>query len=154
MSPKSDEEKKRRHREAQVKYRAKLKSQKEQLEEEIERLDKERIRENARVTFSTPISKSNEKTESNIDSSEIITRCEWCGILKGLDHNRLCEFCRQFESKEEMLLEREWSRIASGLRRTGDSDLIPKYRKEFEKTHSLKGRNKHRGHLKGVYEGD
>lgn len=138
----NEEERKRRHREAQAKYRAKLKTEKERLEEEIERLDKQRIREIGRVTFSTP--KSNEKdiglgnsSETNSKEKEIHSRCEWCGVMKGLDHYRLCEFCRQFKTKERMLLEREWSKVLRELRRTGDSDLISKYRKEFEKTHGL-----------------
>ena len=130
MSLLTEEEKKRRHREAQAKYRAKLKSEKERLEEEIERLDKQQSRENARVIIHTQ--KSFKKDRSDIDSSEIITNCECCGLLKKLDHNRLCEFCRRFETCERALLEKKWARIAGRLRRNHDSDLIPEQRKQWE----------------------
>ena len=134
MSPRpkvyeTEEERKEAHRRRQAKYRLKKKLEKlEQIERDEER---QRIAEMSRVVM-----KSAEKQKSSIDSGdrqEHHVACEWCGCLMGNREglHRRCNFCRQFNSREEMLAEKKWHHTERLLKKMGDYDLIRKLKTEF-----------------------
>lgn len=117
-------------REYMRKRRAKKKAEKLKKKAEEERKYIERT--------SRVIIKPTEKEKSSISSSEkpeYHATCKWCGVLMGLKEglNELCNFCRQFDSKEEALAEKEWLKKMRKLRRVYTGKEIEKMTMEFRK---------------------
>jgi hypothetical protein len=127
------EKRKEQMRQANRRYRLKKKLAKMlKLEQEEKEHDEKMNEPNKKVAV--VMLDDYAKRETSIDSGDskkINSVCEWCGVLKGLDSNRLCEFCRRFDSKEMMLAEREWLSRERRMRMFPDTDLISKYRREY-----------------------